>query len=119
MAEYLAEVPRMEKFIDGFEVRYVPRLDNRDADHLTWIAYSRAPTPPDIIIEKLSKPLVRPAVIWVCDSSPLPKKSPPKKSPPNMITLAWKAHVEPSPIATLVSSSFPQPPSAFLLPPSA
>jgi hypothetical protein len=24
----------MEKFFGGFEVRYVPRLDNRDADHL-------------------------------------------------------------------------------------
>jgi hypothetical protein len=35
MAEYLAEVRRMEKFFDGFEVQYVPRFDNRDADHLT------------------------------------------------------------------------------------
>jgi hypothetical protein len=34
MAEYLAEVHKMEKFFDGFEVRYVPCLDNRDADHL-------------------------------------------------------------------------------------
>jgi hypothetical protein len=24
----------MEKFFDGFKVRYVPHLDNRDADHL-------------------------------------------------------------------------------------
>jgi hypothetical protein len=45
MTEYLAELRRMEKFFDGFEVRYVPRLDNRDADHLAWIASSRAPTP--------------------------------------------------------------------------
>jgi hypothetical protein len=51
----------MEKFFDGFEVRYVPRLDNCDADHLAWIASSRAPTPPDIIIEKLSKPSVKQA----------------------------------------------------------
>jgi hypothetical protein len=28
MAEYLAEVRRLEKFFDGFEVRNVPRLDN-------------------------------------------------------------------------------------------
>jgi hypothetical protein len=34
MEGYLAEVRRMEKFFDGFEVRYVPRLDNCDADHL-------------------------------------------------------------------------------------
>jgi ribonuclease HI len=34
MTEYLAEVWRMEKFFDGFKVRYVPRLDNHDADHL-------------------------------------------------------------------------------------
>jgi ribonuclease HI len=34
MAKYLAEVRRMEKFFDGFEVRYIPRLDNRDANHL-------------------------------------------------------------------------------------
>jgi ATP:corrinoid adenosyltransferase len=61
MTEYLAEAQRMEKFFDGFEVRYVPRLDNYDADHVAWIASSRAPTTPDIIIEKLSKPLVRPA----------------------------------------------------------
>jgi hypothetical protein len=45
----------------GFEVWYVPRLDNRDDDHLAWIASSRAPTPPDIIIEKMTKPLVRSA----------------------------------------------------------
>jgi hypothetical protein len=24
----------MEKFFDGFEVRYIPRLDNQHADHL-------------------------------------------------------------------------------------
>jgi ribonuclease HI len=61
MVEYLAEVRRMEKFFDVFEVRYVPCLDNRDADHLTWIASSRAPTPLDVVIEKLIKPSVRPA----------------------------------------------------------
>jgi hypothetical protein len=35
-------------------------LDNRDADHLAWIASSRAPTPPDVIVERLSKPSVKP-----------------------------------------------------------
>jgi hypothetical protein len=34
MTEYLAEVRIMEKFFDGFEVRYVSRLDNRDDDLL-------------------------------------------------------------------------------------
>jgi hypothetical protein len=58
--EYLPEVRRMEKFFEGFEVRYVPRLDNRDADHLVWIASFRAPPLSDIIIEKLSKPSVKP-----------------------------------------------------------
>jgi hypothetical protein len=61
MVEYLAEVCRMEKFLDRFEVQYVPHLDNRDIDYLAWIAYSKAPTPPDIIIEKLTKPSLRPA----------------------------------------------------------
>jgi hypothetical protein len=61
MVEYLAKVRRMEKFFDGFEVRFVPLLDNRDADHLAWIASSRAPTPLDVIIGKLSKPSVKPA----------------------------------------------------------
>jgi hypothetical protein len=60
MIEYLAEVRRMEKFFNRFEVRYVPRLDNRDANHLAWIASSRASTPPNIIIERLTKPSVRP-----------------------------------------------------------
>jgi hypothetical protein len=55
MVEYLAEMRGMEKFFDGFKVRYVPCLDNWDADHLAWIASSRAPTPPDVIIEKLTK----------------------------------------------------------------
>jgi hypothetical protein len=59
MAEYLVEVRRLEKFFDGFEVRYVPRLDNRDTDHLVWIASSRAPTPPDVILERLVKPSVK------------------------------------------------------------
>jgi hypothetical protein len=55
----MTEVQRMEKFFDGFEVRYVPRLDNRDADHLAWIASSRAPMPRDVIIENLTKPSVK------------------------------------------------------------
>jgi hypothetical protein len=59
-ARYLVEVRRMEKFFDGFEVWYVPYLDNRDADHLACIASFRAPTPLDVVIEKLIKPLVRP-----------------------------------------------------------
>jgi hypothetical protein len=59
MTEYLVEVRRLEKFFDGFEVRYIPRLDNRDADHLAWIASSRAPTPPDVILERLAKPSVK------------------------------------------------------------
>jgi hypothetical protein len=60
MVGYLVEVYRMEKFFDGFEVRYVPCLDNRDGDHLAWIASSRAPTPPDVNVERLSKPSVKP-----------------------------------------------------------
>jgi hypothetical protein len=56
ITEYLAEVRRMEKFFDGFEVRYVPWVDNHDVNHLEWIASPRTPTLPDIIIEKLSKP---------------------------------------------------------------
>jgi ribonuclease HI len=55
MVEYLAEVRKIEKFFDGFEVWYVPHLDNCDADYLAWIAFSRAPTPPDVIIEKLTR----------------------------------------------------------------
>jgi hypothetical protein len=59
MARYLAEVCRMEKFFDGFEVWYVPYLDNHDANHMAWIASSRAPTSPDAIVERLSKPSVK------------------------------------------------------------
>jgi hypothetical protein len=59
MVDYLAEVRRMEKFFDGFEVRYVLCMNNHDVDHLAWIASSRAPTPPDVIIEKLSKHSVK------------------------------------------------------------
>jgi ribonuclease HI len=60
MVKYLTEVRRMEKIFNEFEVRYVLCLDNRDADHLAWIASSRAPTSSDVIIEKLTKPSVRP-----------------------------------------------------------
>jgi hypothetical protein len=60
MVGYLAEVHKIEKFFYGFEVRYVPHLDNHDADHLAWIASYRAPTPPDVIVERLSKPSVKP-----------------------------------------------------------
>jgi hypothetical protein len=35
-------------------------LDNHDTDHLAWIASSRAPTPPDVIVERLFKPSVKP-----------------------------------------------------------
>jgi hypothetical protein len=65
MAGYLVEVRRMEKFFDGFEVRYVPRLGNRDADHLSWIASSRAPIPPGDIVERLFKPSVKPEDDWM------------------------------------------------------
>jgi hypothetical protein len=37
----------------------IPRLDNWDADHLAWIASSRTPIPPDVIIEKLTKPSIK------------------------------------------------------------
>jgi hypothetical protein len=60
MTEYLVEVRRMEKFFDGFKIRYVPRLGNHDADHLAGIASFRAPTPPYVIVERLFKPLVKP-----------------------------------------------------------
>jgi hypothetical protein len=46
----------MEKFFDGFEVQYVPHLDNWDADHLAWIVSCRAPILSDVIVEKLTKP---------------------------------------------------------------
>jgi ribonuclease HI len=59
MTDYLAEVRRMEKFFDGFKVRYVPCLDNWDADHLAWIASFRAPIPSDVIVEKLTKPSIK------------------------------------------------------------
>jgi hypothetical protein len=42
-------------------LQHVPRLDNRDADHLAWIASSTAPTPPEVIMVKLSMPSVKPA----------------------------------------------------------
>jgi hypothetical protein len=42
-----------------------PHLDNRDTDHLAWIASSRAPTPLDVIIEKLSKPSVKPDLMVI------------------------------------------------------
>jgi hypothetical protein len=60
VAEYLAKVHRMEKFFDVFEVRYVPRLDNCDVDHLAWIASSKAPIQLDVIVERLFKPSVKP-----------------------------------------------------------
>jgi hypothetical protein len=60
MSEYQADMRRMEMFFDGFEVWYVPHLENRDANHLALIASSRAPTPLDIIIKKLLKPSVKP-----------------------------------------------------------
>jgi hypothetical protein len=59
MVGYLAEVQKMEKFFNGFEVLYVPCLDNCDVDHLAWMASTRAPTPPDVIVERLSKPSVK------------------------------------------------------------
>jgi hypothetical protein len=34
-------------------------LDNCDADQLAWIASSRAPISPDVIVERLSKPSVK------------------------------------------------------------
>jgi hypothetical protein len=57
MAKYWAEECKMEKFFDGTKVCYV----NQDVGHLAWIASSKAPTPSDIILEKLSKPSVKAA----------------------------------------------------------
>jgi hypothetical protein len=59
MDGYLAEVRMMENFFNGFEVQYVLRLDNYNVNHLAWIASSRVSTPPDVIIEMLSKPSVK------------------------------------------------------------
>jgi hypothetical protein len=55
----LLQVCIMGKFFNGFEVRYVPWFNNRDANHLAWIASSRASTPPDVIVEKLFKHSVK------------------------------------------------------------
>jgi hypothetical protein len=60
MTEYLAELRMIEKLFDEFKVRYVPRLENRDDDHQAWIASSRAPAPPDVIIERLFKHSLKP-----------------------------------------------------------
>jgi hypothetical protein len=60
MVGYLVEARRMERFFDSFKVWYAPRLNNRDANHLAWIASSRAPILADVIVEKLSKPSVKP-----------------------------------------------------------
>jgi hypothetical protein len=60
MAEYLEKVCRMEKSFDGFKVHHVPRLDKKDVDHQACVTWSRAPTPLDMIIERLSKPSVKP-----------------------------------------------------------
>jgi hypothetical protein len=56
VAENLAEVSMMEKFFDGFKVWYVSRLDNHDTDYLSWIASSRAPTPPDVMLRNYPSP---------------------------------------------------------------
>jgi hypothetical protein len=58
MSEYLEEVRKMEKFFNDFEVHFVPQMDNKDQDHLTSVASSRAPMPLDVIIERLAKPSV-------------------------------------------------------------
>jgi hypothetical protein len=59
MTEYLEEVCKMEKFFNGFKVQCIPSLNNHETDYLAWIASSRAPTPLDIIIERLSKPSLK------------------------------------------------------------
>jgi hypothetical protein len=61
MNHYLTEVCRMEKFFDGFEVRYVQQLENWNVNHVVWISSSRVPTPLDVIVEKLPKPSVKAA----------------------------------------------------------
>ena len=58
MAAYLAEVRKLEKDFLGFNVCYIPRIDNQDADHLAWIASSRAPVPDDVIIQILTTPSI-------------------------------------------------------------
>jgi hypothetical protein len=55
----------MEKFFDGFEVRYVPRLDNQDADHLAWIASSRAPIPAEADLMIIDRAEQEPKVDWM------------------------------------------------------
>jgi hypothetical protein len=57
----LLQVRIMGKFFNGFEVRYVPWFNNQDTNHLAWIASSRAPTPPNVIVEKLFKHSVKAA----------------------------------------------------------
>jgi hypothetical protein len=59
MVEYLVEVRRMEKFFYDFELRYVPLLDNRDADHLAWIASYRVLILSHVTFENLTKPSVK------------------------------------------------------------
>ena len=56
MADYLAEVRKMEKYFDSFEVRYIHRLENKVADHLSWVSSSRSPVLEDVVLVKLLVP---------------------------------------------------------------
>jgi hypothetical protein len=59
MAEYLAESAKNGEVFLWFRGTICPTPGQPDADHLAWIASSRAPIPPDVIIDKLTKPSVK------------------------------------------------------------
>ena len=58
MASYLLEVQKLEQKFEGLEVMHIRRSDNSGADELARLAFSGAPEPIGVFIEKLLKPFV-------------------------------------------------------------
>ena len=61
MALYRFHVQRISRFFEGCEFKHVPRLENGAADVLSKLGSSREEIPPDVALEHLRKPSIKPS----------------------------------------------------------
>lgn len=49
LAKYLLAVRSMEKYFKGFDIEYVERKSNEEADLIAKVAARKQPSPPDVL----------------------------------------------------------------------
>ena len=95
MAPYVEEVRKMERRFDGLGMEHIRRAKNIAADALSQMAARRAPIPPGVFLERLTKPSIPIALPEPEDVPGFPQE--PTASPLRHFPERPRSHKAPSP----------------------